>query len=861
MLVEPTRNPHERASLESERLERAEHALWRNSIVLLVVFGVGMAVGLWTLLRASSPRWEVLPVGILIFAALFAFYTWRKKRQIHELRELLHGLHESGSTLPGNAQVGKLLEIVSHSQRGYRDLIDTLDHAVFTLSPDGALRVANLYMAQVFGVPFQELIGHGLDEFFADPSPEQARAALAGLLKSGGWVGRIPVRLKKSSELRYFDCRFQVLRTEGQLVGISGWAHDVTAQHESEVRFAELFESLREGIFFTTPEGQVLDANPALVRMLGYDSKQELQARNFRDVYVNPAERDEIVRELRDRGSVQDRELRLVRKDGARIQCIGSGVAIRDMFGRLVRLQGTFVDITDRVQMEKLLHQEQELFRRLVASFPDIIAVLDCAGRYTFVSPRIQEVLGGRPQEYVGESIGARAHPEDHPKLLEMFEATVGGKSPYSQIEFRSKGADGSWRTLRASAAPLFDAGGKVNGVVACARDVTASKQSEAEAAQKERLASMGQMMAGVAHELNNPLTAILGVSDLLRERAGDDSTRRHVEIVLKQARRAAAIIQNLLAFSRPATAGRAKVRVDEVVRQALQSQQASLTQKNISVDFQSPVDLPVVQGDPKLLEQVFSNLLINAEQAIASVRDRGTIRISLASLGGKVSVTFLDDGPGIDSENMRKIFDPFFTTKRPGGGTGLGLTICLALVKEHGGSIEVQSMPGCGASFQVLLPTAEAQSAQLQPNRASTAASVARSPEASVLRGHSVLVVDDEDSIREIVQEGLTARGMAVEGAASAEDALAHLATASYEVLLCDFNLPGLNGDQLFERLRAEAHAAPPRFVFMTGDLLDPAVIEAFSRKGASVLQKPFHVSGLATLLAELLQMQPAKM
>jgi PAS domain S-box-containing protein len=863
MLTASPEKPHERASKEWERLDRMEHALWRNSILLLLVLAVGLASSSWDTLRAIPPRLEVLPVGLVILVALFGAYVWNKKRELTELRGLLRGLHEAASNPPTEAQVDKLLEVISHSQRGYRDLIDSLDHAVFTLSPDGVLRVANQFMAQVCGVPFPELIGQPLDTFFAEPARPEARQALARLLERSNWSGRIPVRPKKTGELRYFDCRFQVVRSDQGVTAVSGWARDVTAQHESEVRFAELFESLREGIFFTSPEGQILDANPALVRMLGYDSKEDLLAHNFREMYVDPSRRDAIVDEMREKGSAQDRELLLLRKDGTQIHCLASGFAIRDMFGRLVRLQGTLVDVTERLEIKKRLHEEEEFVRRLVASFPDIIAVLDREARFTFVSPRIEDVLGEPPEEYVGESLGARAHADDRPKLAEIFGKVMGGQKGHIQIEFRTMHADGNWRTLRASAGPLFDEAGTITGVVASARDVTESKLSEQQLMQKEKLTSMGQMMAGVAHELNNPLTAILGISDLLRERATDDSTRRQVEIILNQARRAAAIIQNLLAFSRPATQGRAKLKVEEVVQKALQLQQVALQQKNISVEFSAPSDLPPIEGEVRLLTQVFSNLIVNAEQAISSVRDRGTLRISLARNEAIVSATFADDGAGIQPENIGKIFDPFFTTKRPGGGTGLGLTICLALVKEHGGSIEVQSSPGAGATFRVLLPVATGESAAA-PRPAPEASSFSVPSPVPVLpaalRGHSALVVDDEDSIREIVQEGLTARGMKVEGAASSEEALSHLAGNSYDVILCDFNLPGLKGEQLFDRLRSEAGRSAPRFVFMTGDMLDPETIAAFGEKGAYVMQKPFHVSALATLLTDLLAPQPVK-
>lgn len=860
MSTGPNQNPDQRVSREWERLEHAERALWRNSLMLLLALAVGLALASWNAPRTAPLQFTVLPVGLVILVALFGFYVWSKTRELRDLRALLRELHEAASAPPTEAQFEKLLHIVSRSQHGYRELIDNLDHAVFTLSPDGTVRVANRYMAQLLGVPIPELIGHPFDEFVSEPERAAAQLALPSLQELGGWAGRIALRVKRSGELRYFDCRFQALQAEGQLTGISGWARDVTSQHESEIRFHELFESLREGIFFTTPEGEILDANPALVRMLGFENKEDLKTHNFREFYVDPSKRDAIVQEMCETGSAQDRELDLRRKDGAHIQCLASGFAIRDTFGRLVRLQGTLVDVTERFEIKRRLHEEQEFVRRLIDNFPDLIVVFNREGRFTYVSPRIHEILGAKPEDFVGQPHYIGVHSEDRSRTAEAFRRLISGETQSVQMEFRAPHADGSWRLVRASSGPLFDADGQINGIVSSVRDITESKRSEQQMAQKEKFASMGQTMAGAAHELNNPLTAILGVSDLLRERASDDATRRQVEIVLQQARRAASIVQNLLAFSRPPALGRTTVRLEELLHRAVQFQQASLRQKNITVQFQPPANLPAMVGDPKLLTQIFLNIITNAEQAISSVRDRGTLKISLDCSAENLVVTFADDGPGISPENIGKLFDPFFTTKRPGGGSGLGLTISLAIAKEHGGRIEVQSSPPGGATIRVVLPVPVENPPAATPSAAPAEAARPASVISPVLRGHTALVVDDEDSIREIVQEGLSARGMAVEGAASAEEALAHLAKANYDVVLCDFNLPGLNGEQLFNQLRAQKNTSPPQFVFMTGDMLEPDVIVSFGERGAHVLQKPFHVAALATLLSELLQPQPAK-
>jgi PAS domain S-box-containing protein len=208
-----------------------------------------------------------------------------------------HDQEQSVSAAVSDAHLEKLTEAIVRSQHNYRELIDHLDQALFTLSLEGEVRVANLRLSEILGTSIQELIGRRLSEFIESPTMADVQRGLPALIRDGVWSGTIPVWLKKDKALRYFDCWLQTA-VDGEVRSIIGWARDVTKQQESEIRFKELFEAFGEGILFVTPGGQLLDANPALVRILGYNNKEELQAINFRDVYVDPSARDAIIREL-----------------------------------------------------------------------------------------------------------------------------------------------------------------------------------------------------------------------------------------------------------------------------------------------------------------------------------------------------------------------------------------------------------------------------------------------------------------------------------------------------------------------------------------------------------------------------------
>jgi PAS domain S-box-containing protein len=384
--------------------------------------------------------------------------------------------------------------------------------------------------------------------------------------------------------------------------------------------------------------------------------------------------------------------------------CVDTSTGVMEA-GRVVRYQGTLVDVTEKRAMERQLHRQEEFRQHLLESFPDLILVFDLKGKYTFVSKRISELLGYGPEHLLGKNVEDAENAS--PELAALYRTVATGQSSLTSCEYGSRHQDGGWRTMLGMASPLLDAEGKPAGVIISVRDVTMEKKLEQQIIQSERLAAMGQMIGGFAHELNNPLTSILGMAELLQDGEVSDAARKQIAILHKETRRAAEIVQNLQYFARPPAPGKSQVNLNELVQRIVQMQAYPLRKSNITVDFLPELAIPTIVADPNQLMQVFLNLLLNAEQAIREGREKGTIRVRLGRNPDSVWVVFQDDGPGIAPENMAHIFDPFFTTKRPGRGTGLGLSICKTVLREHGGNIEAASAPGGGAVFTITLPLA----------------------------------------------------------------------------------------------------------------------------------------------------------
>jgi len=700
MMQDPLNSPHK--PRVPERFEREESQLWRWALGFMILLAVALAGLLWERLQNVPFELRAIPIGVLVLSFLFAAYAYGRRREVSELKGLLHGLREHVGAAPSEEQLDQLSQVIMRSQRNFKELIDSFDDPACAVSLDGTMRTVNKRITDITGLTYSELIGRKIYDFVEEPTQADLESGLGRFLEKKRWSGTVQVRMKNRSRPLFFECVLNGIVKNDEVVGASILGRDVTEQREKELRFTELFETLQEGVYFSTPDGGLLDANPALVSLLGYAEKRDLLALEPAALNFDSGQ-PVLGRAIDDRGGVRTREIKLRRKDGTAAIFLDSSRAVWDTSGNIIRYQGTLVDITEKRKMEWQLAQQEEFRSRLLESFPDLILVVDLEERYTFVSSRARDILGCEPKDMLGKKI---TDIEDHsPEMAALYRQVVSGKQSFASAEYSVRHRDGSFRTMRAAGSRLVDADAKISGVIISVRDITVERKLEQQIVQSERLAAMGAMIGGVAHELNNPLTSIMGVSELLQDTETNETSRKQLAMLQQQARRAAEIVQNLTYFSRPPAPGKSRINLVEVVERTLNLHAYSLRKNNVTVDFLKQAGMPYALGDPHQLMQVFLNLILNAEHAIRDARDKGTLRIRLGKGNNSVWVSFHDDGPGITKENLPNIFDPFYTTKRPGRGTGLGLSICKSVMKEHKGSIEAANSPDGGAVFTVTLP------------------------------------------------------------------------------------------------------------------------------------------------------------
>jgi signal transduction histidine kinase/CheY-like chemotaxis protein len=383
-------------------------------------------------------------------------------------------------------------------------------------------------------------------------------------------------------------------------------------------------------------------------------------------------------------------------------------------------------------------------------------------------------------------------------------------------------------------------------------------ENTHAQLIQSEKLSAVGQLIAGVAHELNNPLTAVMGYAQLLQGGDGvDASVSRDLQKIYSQAQRAAKIVQNLLTFARQHKAERQQVDVSEVLERTLELRAYQLRMDNIEVETRLAQQPLVTLADPNQLQQVFLNLINNAHDAISAYRASGHLLVESQRCGDTIVVSLADDGPGLSPQVQRHLFEPFFTTKEVGRGTGLGLSICYGIISQHGGRIWAENTSDSGARFVVELKVAT-ESGQIVEEAKPT---VEPPPKKGL-----VLIVEDEADLASVVERMLVQDGHRVLLASDAESALQRLAELQAkgvkpDLILSDIRMPGLGGPELYVRIREASPYLLTRLVFTTGDTLSQETRDFLQQSGRPYLPKPFGIDDLRTTMTHIFQEETSPM
>lgn len=384
---------------------------------------------------------------------------------------------------------------------------------------------------------------------------------------------------------------------------------------------------------------------------------------------------------------------------------------IKDARGEVVSCLEVTRNITERKQAEEELKRQKAYFQQLFDNSPEGIALLDDADRVVQVNKGFETLFGYQTEEIKGRFINDIVVPEDRiEEASAMSQATFKGKVVHRRETVRKR-KDGSLVDVSALGYPI-QFGNKTVGVYAIYSDITERKRAEEERREMEqkshiasRLASVGEMASGIAHEINNPLTAVIGFAQLLMDADLPDDVKEDIGVIHKEAQRAAGVAKNLLTFARKQAPAKELTNMNSIIEGVLKLRAYEQKVNNIHVNTHLDPKLPEVIADYSQMQQVFINIILNAETAILEAHNGGTLTVTTKKVNNSVKVSFTDSGPGIAKENLNRIFDPFFTTKEVGKGTGLGLSVCHGIIAEHGGRIYARSKLGNGATFVVELP------------------------------------------------------------------------------------------------------------------------------------------------------------
>ncbi len=809
-------------------------------------------------------------------------------------REELEFLETAAQTLGIAVENLRLLEQVLRSQRQWMNTFDSIQDLILAHDADFRILKTNQALLQRLGQAPADVLGNLCEEVLPQtrnwsgcPYCERGSGLTEGMDPCFG--GQSVVSTSSYAE------------QGSQQKGTIHVVHDTTARQVAEEKYRMLFEQVQEGVFVATLNGELLDCNDAFVTMLGYGSRDELMALDMGSVlHAVPEEREAFRKEIEAHNYVRNFEITVRRKDGTPLVVAQSCFATRDSGGHIERYQGFVLDITEKKRSEDEMRRRNRELNALNAmaviatqSF-DLDEILNLTLRqvislfgaetgsvYLAAEPdgTYRRRAGWGPRSEARVRMAEVIFPEGLGDLVMRSRAEVVTQDfmphlPPAVVEFvcADRLPYWIWVVLWSKDKPIGIMGiaskedrhyssNDENLLVAISRQLATTiekvqlyeetcrayedlRRTQEQLLQSEKMSAVGQLISGVAHELNNPLTAILGYAQLLEGAGLDHRSADYVRKLFKQAQRTHRVVQNLLSFARQSKPQKQEVDLCKVLEESLTLREYDLKVNNVSLEREIPEDLPSVVADPHQLEQVFLNIINNALDAMVEGEGSGVLKVRVFKKDAFVCVEFDDSGPGI--KDPTRIFDPFYTTKSVGKGTGLGLSICYGIVKEHGGEIVARNREEGGATIEVRLLASE---------KSALPETVMPTRRESLLVGR-VLLVEDEEAVLEFERDVLVGAGAEVTTSMSVEDTQLQLRKGSFDVIVMNGRMPGgCSAREMYEWIAKNCPGLEKGLLLTFSTVTDPQTRSFLQEHGVPSLAKPFEVADLISHVRKLSQ------
>lgn len=739
----------------------------------------------------------------------------------------------------------------------YKMIIESTFDSIITVDDRCHIVEVNAATTRMFGRPAADFTGLDIDDLIVHVN-DDTRAGptmFSERLRDGErWLQKTIKVVARGLNGREFLAELTVIPTRfGNKSHRIVFAREVTerefarrALYESEQKYRELIEQMLEGVYRSLGDGTVLSANPAMVRLLGYSSEDELcRLTNAHDLHFSPEHYETMMKNLGEKGQARGQIVEILCKDGSRRTVLANMKAIPGQYGGDVVYQGTFSDVGELQRTTYSLRDSEEHFRALSENSPDIITVISKHAEVLYVSPSLRRITAYEPNLRRGRNAFEHIHDDDRA----VAERAIGqafdqlGKSKW--FDFRYIHRDGGTLYMESVATAFVNSRGDLRCVINT-RDISERHRTNQQLQQAQKMQAVGQLTGGIAHDFNNLLTVIVGNLQLLEESTEDSEAQDLVSTAFRAAMRGADLTHHLLAFAKRQSLEPEIVIVNELLAGMQPLLRRSLGE-SLRVNFTCDESLWPAKVDPVQLESAILNLSINARDAMGSDGEL-TITTSNCSrnaldiqadpslpCGDYVQICVMDNGDGMSELIRKSAVEPFFTTKQETDGSGLGLSMVYGFVQQSGGHMRLESESGHGTRVMLYLPRSTAVA-----DRSSTRTQQTEAPSGR----ESVLVVDDNDDVRKSVARLVAKLGYEVQEAANGDAALRILESSEVDLVFSDVRMPGMTGFELASRTR-KRHPET-RVILTSGFSEQPPANE--QADNIDILPKPYNKRELAT-------------